>query len=118
MKYNIGQKITLAKTIESKSIFGEKSLPVKKGTEMYVGADKNLPQVLLADGNIMLLPKDTEIEGYSVTGIADWIFAWLCRHTDLECMLEEYENSCDDFKEEIANALEELGMYDNTGNKC
>jgi len=117
MKYNIGQKITLAKEIESKSIFGEKSLPIRKGTEMYIGADKHLPQVLLSDGNILLLPKDTEIDGYSVNGIADWIFGWLCRYTDLENMIEESDVSCDDFKEEIANALEELGMYDNTHNR-
>ena len=57
------------------------------------------------------------MEGYSVEGIADWVYMWISKNLPLDDFLDEYEISDGEFKEQIEDALEELGMWDNTGNR-
>ena len=63
------------------------------------------------------MPENTEIDGYSVEGIAEYIYLWLRNRYELDEFLDDYEIEREGFTEEIANALEELGMWDNTGNR-
>lgn len=116
MKYNIGQILTLKEDLETEGCFGTKKIR-KVGTKLFVKADKDLPQVTYLNGDIQCLPKDAEIDGYSVNGIAEWLYLWLRNRYELDDFLDDYEIEKEDFKEEIANALEELDMWDNTGNR-
>jgi hypothetical protein len=117
MKYNIGQILTVTEDFATTSMFGDDPKTVKKGTKMYVTAEKTVPQVILPNGVIMRLEKDAEIDGYSVKGIASWIYRYLRAKFNLDEMFFEYDESAETFKEEIEDALEELGMWDNTGNR-
>jgi len=112
-KYNIGQIITIKEDMKLEGAFGKKTV-VKKGTKVYIGAD-NFAHHL--NGMLQPLRSGDEPVGYSVMGIADWIYMWVSRNLPLDDFLEDYEISKKDFKEQIEDALEELGMWDNTGNR-
>ena len=84
---------------------------------MIVTSSKSWPSVIYENTDIQPLPEGAEIEGYSTVGISEWLYSWLRRSIPLKDMLEDYEVSKDDFLNEIQTALEELGMYDNTGNR-
>lgn len=116
MKYNIGEMLILEEDLELESCFGNKKLK-KKGTKRFVSANKKMPGLLYLDGKIQLLPKDIEIEGYSVEGISEWLYIWLKNAFPLDEFFDDYEIGKEEFKDKIAEALEELGMYDNTGNR-
>jgi hypothetical protein len=117
MKYNIGQMIVTSSDKEYGSFFSDEKKMVKKGTKVFVSADKNWPSVIYENADIQPLPEGAEIEGYSTVGISEWLYSWLRRSIPLKDMLEDYDVSKDAFLEEIQTALEELGMYDNTGNR-
>lgn len=112
-KYNIGEILTYKEDAELEGLLGSKK-KIKKGTKLYIGAD-NFAHYL--DGIIQPLRKQDSVEGYSVGGIADWLYTWLSTRLPLDDFLEEYEIPEKDFKEHIEDALEELGMWDNTGNR-
>jgi len=118
VKYSIGQMLQLKEDTE---LHGEISGNIKikkKGTKSFVCADKKIPMSIFLDGDINLLNKETtEISGYSVDGLSEYIYIWLKNRFPLEEMLEDYDNTKEEFKEVIADALEELGMYDSTGNR-
>lgn len=119
-KYNIGQILTIKEDMELEGVLGKKT-KVKKGTKVYIGAD-NFAHYL----NGMLQPiikelqpinkKDEKI-GFSVEGIADWVYMWVSRQLPLDDFLDGCEITKEEFKEHIEDALEELGMWDNTGNR-
>lgn len=112
--YNIGQVLTANKDIETEMFSGEKSI-IKKGTKTYIGAD-NFAHYL--DGTIQPLSENAEVKGYSVTGLADFIWLHIRNNTPInEDMLEDYDESPECIKEAIIDALEELGFYDHTGNR-
>jgi hypothetical protein len=113
-KYNIGQILKYSQDVEIESIIGNKKSLIKKGTKVYIGAD-NFAHY--ASGNIQRLNKTDVVEGYSVKGIADWVFMWLSSEFPIDEFLDGYEISEEEFQEKIADALEELGMWDNTGNR-
>lgn len=72
------------------------------------------------DGSIQKLGDDIEVSGYSTEGLASFIYNYLCQNVyGFSEMLEEWEDDVteDYIKENIADALEELGMYDHTGNR-
>lgn len=111
--YNIGQVLIANKDIEVEMCFGEKSI-IKKGTKTYIGADNFAHH---ADGTIQPLGENAEVSGYSVTGLADFIWLYIRNNTPInEDMLEDYGESSECVKEAIMDALEELGFYDHTGN--
>lgn len=112
--YNIGQVLTAQRDIEFEKAFGEKEI-VKKGTKVYVGADNF---VHYSNGDIQNLDKNAEVKGYSVSGLADFIWMYIQRWTNIdEEVLEIHNETMDSVKEAIIDALEELGMYDHTGNR-
>lgn len=112
--YNIGQILTAKNDIELEGIFGDKRT-VKKGTKIYIGADNMAHH---RDGTIQPLGENTEVCGYSVSGLADFIWGYIRNFTPInEDILEEYDETPDCIKSAIMDALEELGFYDHTGNR-
>ena len=112
MKYNIGEILTIKDDTQVEGIFGDKK-NIKSGTKLYIGADKFTHML-----NGMMSPiEDGDIEGYSVEGIADFIYNFVSNRLPIDDMLEDYDIEVKDFKEHIEDALEELGMWDNTGNR-
>lgn len=111
--YNIGQVLTVSKDTEIERALGAKEV-LKKGTKIYIGAD-NFAHY--RDGTIQPLG-DTEVKGYSVSGLAELIWLYIRNNTPVdESLLEGYDETPDCVKEAIMDALEELGMYDHTGNR-
>ena len=112
--YNIGQVLTAKKDIEIERCLGTKAT-IKKGDKIYIGAD-NLAHH--KDGTIQSLGENAEVKGYSVSGLADFIWLYIRNNTPInEEILEEYDETPDCVEEAIMDALEELGMYDHTGNR-
>lgn len=115
--YSVGQRLVFTEDAELTKAFGTKEI-VKKGTKVYVGAEERFGCFAhYLNGNIQKIGDDVEIKGYSVTGIAEWLYEMLSREFPLDEMLEEYDATEERFKECIEDALEELGMYDSTGNR-
>jgi lipoate-protein ligase A len=110
-KYNIGQLLRAKEDLQLEGCFG-KTKAIKKGTKIYIGADGFAHYL---DGTMQ--PLKEKAEGFSVEGITDWLYEWLSGGFPLDDFLEDYEISEKEFKEKIADALEELGMWDNTGNR-
>ena len=113
--YNIGEKLVFTQDTEQEGFLNKKTI-VKQGTPVFVGADET-PFVHYLNGNMQLLQDDSEIKGYSVTGLAEWIYRWLSRDFLIDEMLEECDRTKEEFIECISDSLEELGMYDHTGNR-
>lgn len=112
--YKIGQILIAKKDIELEGVFGTKKA-VKKETKIYIGAD-NLAHH--KDGTIQPLGDNTEVKGYSIIGLADFIWLYIRNFTPIdESVLEDYDETSDCVKEAIMDALEELGFYDHTGNR-
>jgi len=112
--YNVGQVLTAQKDIELEGALGTKRI-IKKGTKIYIGADNFAHH---RDGTIQPLEKNADVKGYSVSGLAEFIWLYIRNNTPVdEYLLEEYDETSDCIKEAIMNALEELGMYDHTGNR-
>lgn len=114
--YNIGQVLTTKKDIELEGgVLGTKKT-INKGTKIYIGAD-NFAHY--RDGTIQPLGYDhTEIKGYYVSGLAEFIWLYIRNNTPVnEDLLEEYDETSDCIKEAIMDALEELGMYNHIGNR-
>lgn len=108
MNYEIGQVLVANQDIElERGITGEK-VAIRAGTKTYVGADRFAHHT---NGFIRHFPESTSIEGYDVDGIAEWVFNYIYRQLPLDVALEEAEISHEEFKEYIAEALQELGFY-------
>lgn len=115
--YGIGQILTYTQDVETHRVLSDKPEIIKKGTKIIVGADGF---VRYPDGSIQKLDEDVEVSGYSTEGLASFIFTYLRNNVyGFSEMLEEWEEDIteDHIKENIADALEELGMYDYTGNR-
>lgn len=115
--YNIGQILTYTQDTEVRRAISDTPEIIKKGTKVIVGADGF---VRYSDGSIQKLGENTEVSGYSTEGLASFICNYLCHNVyGFSEMLEEWEEDITEelLKEHIADALEELGMYDHTGNR-
>lgn len=112
--YNIGQILTTKEDIELEGCFGTKKT-VKEGTKIYIGAD-NL--AYHKDGTTQPLGNNAEVKGYSVSGLADFIWLYIRNFTPIDKnVLEDYDKTPDCVKNAIMDALGELGFYDHTGNR-
>lgn len=115
--YNIGHILTYTQDVKTYRALSDTPEIIKKGTKIIVGADGF---VRYPDGSIQKLGDDIEVSGYSTEGLASFIYNYLCQNVyGFSEMLEEWEDGVteDYIKENIADALEELGMYDHTGNR-
>ena len=104
--YKIGTILRVKADVELKDFLGDKTL-VKKGTKIWVGADKFAHY---QDGSMQCLAEDSTVEGYDAKGIADRILAQLKTDLPLDEMCEEHEVKVADIRDSIEYALEELGM--------
>lgn len=112
--YNIGQILTAQNDIELEGFLGTKKT-VKKGAKIYIGADNFAHH---RDGTIQPLGDGAEVKGYSVSGLAEFIWLYIRNFTPIdEITLEDYDETPDCVKNAIMDALEELGFYDHTGNR-
>jgi hypothetical protein len=113
MKYNIGQMLKYKNDTELEGCFGTKKT-FKSGTKMFIGVDRYAYHL---DGTARSLGEEDVVEGYSTEGLAEWIYIWLRNEFPLDEFFDDYDVSKNKFEERIAEALEELGMYDSTGNR-
>lgn len=108
MNYEIGQVLIANQDIEvERGITGVKDV-IRTGTKAYVGADRFAHH---ENGFIRSFPESASIAGYDVDGIAEWILNYVYRQLPLDIALEEAKISHEEFKEYIAEALQELGFY-------
>ncbi len=114
--YCIGQKLIFREDTKQIKGFGSEVM-IKKGTPVFVGADRRMPFAHYLNGDIQKIGDDVEVKGYSVTGLAEWLYEYVSREIPLDDMLEDYDETKERFMDVVADALEELGMYDNTGNR-
>ena len=114
-KFNIGQELVLKEDMETKGAFGTKKLR-KKGTKLYVTASKKPTMAMYPNGDIQIID-GAELDGFSVVGISEFLYRYLEREFPIDEFLEGYDIEEKEFKEAIEDGLEELGMYDNTGNR-
>lgn len=115
--YGIGTILTYAQDVKAYRAFSDTPEVIEKGTKVIVGADGF---VRYPDGSIQKLGDGVEVYGYSTEGLASFIYNYLCRNVyGFSEMLKEWEEDVieESLKEHIADALEELGMYDHTGNR-
>lgn len=112
--YNIGQILTAKEDIELEGCLGTKKT-VKKGAKIYIGADNFAHH---RDGTIQLIGDNAEVKGYSVEGLADFIWLYIRNLTPIdESVLEDYDETPDCVKNAIMDALEELGFYGHNRNR-
>lgn len=86
----------------------ENVITVKTGDKFIVGYDGLLHSL---DKNIALTIEDElEVEGYSATGLAKYLVAWLDAQLDLSENLRRTMLGLNDFVDVIENALTIVGM--------
>lgn len=108
MEYRVGQILTSTTNVEvEKALSGEK-VTIPKGNKIIIGAD-NLAHHI-RNGMIQPLPKDSEVNGYDASGIAEYLYTYLRNHFEIDEMLEGYDDTKERFMEEIEYALEEIGF--------
>lgn len=115
--YGIGQILVFTEDVPTRRALSDTVETIKKGTKVIVGADRF---VRYPDGSVQKIDDDIEITGYSTQGLASFILNYLCNNIcGFSEMLEEWEEDITEhcITENIADALEELGMYDHTGNR-
>ena len=120
-KLNIGQIMTVSSDLKVEAGLSQTSSTIRKGTQLFVGAEQSSPHFfhLLNGKMLMINPDEYQVMcGFSVNGLAEWLYQFLSRRFPIDEMLEECaydddeDDGVDDFKEAITEALEELGMYE------
>ena len=107
LKVRRGEIIQADTDIEYCNSLGQKA-EVSKGEKLIVGFDS---QIHCLKQRMIIAPDDTiEISGYSATGLAEFLSAWLDRNIDLEKTLSHSEYTRDDIKAYMEMALAEIGM--------
>ena len=100
--YNIGQRIN---AIDTKQTDGGSA---GKITNAYIGADS---MIHFHSGNTQPLKVGSVIQGYSTSGLADFIWLYLRNYTPVnESVLSAYDVGPECVKEAIMDALDELGF--------
>lgn len=105
--YGIGEKICAIDEKHSDSL--------GKCKDAYIGAD-NL--IHFRSGRSQEINQDIKIDGYSVSGLADFIWIALRNYTPInERLLNQYDINSNYVKNVIMDALEDLGFYNHVGNR-
>lgn len=87
----------------------ENTLQIKAGDKIIVGYDGLLHPVNNNKAAITI-DNDLEVEGYSATGLSEYLVAWLDSSLDLKENLRRTMLDLDEFKAVIENALVVIGM--------
>ena len=108
MKYKIGQILTSKADVEvEKALSGEK-IVIPKGNKIIIGADKFAHHI--RNGMIQPLQEGAEVEGYDTNGIAEYLYAKLRCHFEIDEMLESYDCTKTEFINEIEYCLDDIGF--------
>jgi len=89
-------------------VSGENRYTVQSGEKVIVGFDGLLHS--LRENVAFVIEPDIEVDGYSATGLAEFLSAWLDLNLDFDTNLRKTMLDRDDFKESIEDALAILGM--------
>lgn len=104
--YKIGQILTSTEEVEiEKALSGEKVI-IPKGNKVIIGADKLAHHI--RNGFIQPLAEGSTVEGYDVTGIAEYLYIVLINHLPIDEMMEDYEVTKQEVIDEIECALDEI----------
>ena len=85
------------------------TLEIKAGDKIIVGYD-GLLHPLKNSHAALNIDSDIEVEGYSATGLSEFLVAWLDSSLDLKENLRRTMLDLDEFKAVIENALVVIGM--------
>lgn len=105
-EYKIGQILTSKVDTEIELALSGEKIKNPKGNKIIIGADKFAHHI--RDGRVQPLKKDSIVEGYDTTGIAEYLYIVLRNHFQIKEMMEDYEISKKDFVDEIECALDEI----------
>jgi hypothetical protein len=106
-KYKKGQILVAKMDLELElSISGEKEV-IKKGSKAIVGFDGDLHHY---NGMIQGFADDVKIEGYSGSGLTEYIYDRLNGIFQLDDMLEDYEITKERFCDELVYILDDIGI--------
>lgn len=108
MEYRVGQILTSKEDVEVEKELSGKKVVIPKGNKIIIGAD-NLAHHI-RNGMMQPLPKDSEVNGYDASGIAEYLYTYLRNHFEIDEMLEGYDETKERFIEEIEYALEDIGF--------
>ena len=104
--YKIGQILTSTEEVEiEKALSGEKVI-IPKGNKVIIGVDKLAHHI--RNGFIQPLAEGSTVEGYDVTGIAEYLYIVLRNHLPIDEMMEDYEVTKQEVIDEIECALDEI----------
>ena len=106
MVYKIGEILESKKDVTVKKELSDEEIIIPKGNKIIIGADKLAHH--LRDGMLQPLQEGSEVEGYDCEGLAEYLFLCLRAYLPLNEMLEDYEISEKEFREEIEYALDEI----------
>lgn len=109
--YGIGQKLVFAEDRIQAKAFGHSTL-IRKGTPVFIGADKRFAHYL--NGDIQPLGDSIQVQGYNTDGLAEWVYEYVSGQMPLDDMIEEYGETKENFIKIVSEALQELGMYDDS----
>lgn len=104
--WRMGEILVAQVDIVQQTATGEKEL-IKAGSKGIIGVDKLLHHY---NGRISRFGDDVEIKGYCGSGIAQYLYDYLSSKLPLNEMLETYEVTPENFMDEIAFLLDEIGI--------
>ena len=105
-KYKYGELLISDKPTVVETLSGTKEVPA--GNKVVIGFD-GLAHHLSTD---MIQAIQSKPEGFSNTGIVEAIISYLDFSLCISEILEEYDLTLDTFREELTEALEQIGLYE------
>lgn len=104
----IGQIIESKVEIKVEKALSGEVVTIPKGNKVIIGADGFAYH--LRNGMIQPLAEDMEVKGYDAAGIARYLYERLSVRFAIDKMLEDYDDSEEDFIEEIEYHLRDIGF--------
>lgn len=108
MNYKVGQILVSKTDIEVEKALSDEKVIIPKGNRIIIGADKLAHHI--KTGMIQPLQEDSDVIGYDKYGLAVYLYMYLKNHFELDEMLEGYDETKENFIEEIESALDEIGF--------
>ena len=106
--FNIGQTIKTNSPTTIESLLTGKTEIIPAGKYAVIGMDR---MAHFTNGKVVEFNEPIELTGkYHLYGIAQWIYLRLAARFNIEEMLDEYDESIEDFLDSIVDSLEDLGF--------
>lgn len=107
VKYKIGQEVKSDVEYIIKTEVSNKAITVKKGDAGFVDS-RGWIHYLNGEARGKINIADVQVDGYDCENIARMIMGRLIVNYDLESVLDDYDISVDDVKEEIEDILSDI----------